>query len=197
MPLNAPAAGARPTLPVRLRPLTRDDFGLLSSWLAQPVVARWWAHDPSPTAVEADFGDAVDGREPGWTWIGEVEGRPFGLIQDYAIDSYPEYVEEFIEAGIELPAGAWSIDYLIGDQGMVGRGYGTALIAADVASIWQREPGASCLIVPVHADNAASVGALRSAGFRLLGAADMAPDNPVDDRRHLVSRLDRPPDYQD
>ena len=44
------------------RALDRGDFALLRGWLAQSHVARWWNHDTSPAAVEADFGAAVDGR---------------------------------------------------------------------------------------------------------------------------------------
>jgi aminoglycoside 6'-N-acetyltransferase len=33
---------------------------------------------------------------------------------------------------------------------------------------------------------------LEKAGFRLVGEAELEPDNPVDDRRHVVYRLDRP-----
>ena len=33
---------------VELRPLQRADFPLLARWLAEPLVARWWAHETTP-----------------------------------------------------------------------------------------------------------------------------------------------------
>ena len=47
---------------ITFRRLTRDDFGLLARWLAEPHVHRWWFHDPA--AVERDFGPVADGTEP-------------------------------------------------------------------------------------------------------------------------------------
>ena len=44
---------------------------MLGEWLAAPHVREWWNHDPSVDALEGDFGDAVDGAEPGEDWIAE------------------------------------------------------------------------------------------------------------------------------
>ena len=79
-----------PPMP-RLRPLTRADFPLLQHWLAQPHVRRWWDHEFSDEAVEADFGACIDGLEPTDLFIGMVGDEPVGLIQRYAIASYPAY----------------------------------------------------------------------------------------------------------
>jgi hypothetical protein len=48
------------------------------------------------------------------------------------------------------------------------------------------------VIVAVHADNAASWRALEKAGLTRVGSGEIAPDNPIDDRRHHVYRIDRP-----
>ena len=64
--------------------------------MAAPHVREWWNHDPTPDAVERDFGGAIDGAEPGEDWIAELDGRPIG-------------------------DGAASIDYLVGDLDPVGR----------------------------------------------------------------------------
>ncbi|HSA49657.1 MAG TPA: GNAT family N-acetyltransferase, partial [Yinghuangia sp.] len=69
---------------------------------------------------------------------------------------------------------------------------GTRMIRAVVAATWTDHPDAPAVIVPVHADNAASWRALEKAGLRRIAEADIEPDNPVDDRRHFVYRVDRP-----
>jgi aminoglycoside 6'-N-acetyltransferase len=58
--------------------------------------------------------------------------------------------------------------------------------------VWATEARATNLVVPVHSDNPASWRALLSAGFRLVAEGELEPDNPIDDRRHKILRLDRP-----
>lgn len=176
---------------VQLRPLDRRDFPLLTRWLAEPHVARWWAHDPSPAAVEADFGAGVDGLEPTEYFIALAADRAIGLIQRYRIASWPDYGDE-IEPLTAVPPGAASIDYLIGEPDALRHGLGSAMIRACVATIWRDWPDAGGVIVAVHADNTASWRVLQRAGFRRVASGEMAPDNPADDRRHVVYRIDRP-----
>ncbi|WP_436789406.1 GNAT family N-acetyltransferase [Yinghuangia sp. YIM S10712] len=173
------------------RRLTERDFPLLSTWLAQPHVARWWNHETTAEAVARDFGAAARGEEPSEDLLVHLDGTPVGLVQRCRIDDYPEYHDELAPV-IDLPAGTVSIDYLIGDPERIGRGLGTRMIRAVVAATWTDHPDAPAVIVPVHADNAASWRALEKAGLRRIAEADIEPDNPVDDRRHFVYRVDRP-----
>jgi aminoglycoside 6'-N-acetyltransferase len=53
------AVGRKELVVFTFRRVTRDDFGLLASWLAQSYVHEWWAHEYSPEAVERDFGPGV------------------------------------------------------------------------------------------------------------------------------------------
>jgi aminoglycoside 6'-N-acetyltransferase len=162
------------------RPLRRADFPLLARWLADPVVARWWDHETSPQALERDFGPSVDGRDPAEMFIASVDGREFGFIQRYALADEPEYRAE-LSAICALDPAAISVDYLIGEPDMRGRGLGAAMIAACVA-------GAVEVVVPVVAGNVASWRALERAGFERVAEADLEPDNPIDPPLHYVYR---------
>lgn len=173
------------------RRLRRADFDVLAEWLAHPHVERWWAHEFGPEAIERDFGPTIDGDDPAEDHIVLLGGRPIGVIQYCRFADYPEYVAE-VESVTEVPQGAVSIDYLIGDPSVVGRGVGTAMIRAFVDRVWHSDPQASCFVVPVHAENEASWKALRSAGFRLVARGEMEPDNAADTRDHVVFRVDRP-----
>lgn len=173
------------------RRVTRLDFPLLQRWLSEPHVARWWNHEFSPEAIERDFGPGVDGEEPGEDHLALLDGEPFGLIQFSRFDDYPEYIEE-LEAVIDVPPGAVSIDYLIGSSSGLGRGLGTAMLSAFVERIWAEERPAGCILVPVNSANVASWRALLAVGFRLVARGEMEPDNPLDDRMHEVLRLDHP-----
>lgn len=171
--------------------LQRDDFGMLGEWLAASHVHRWWHHESDPASVATDFGPAVDGDDPTEMLVVLLDGRPIGLLQWYRMDAYPEYVDELAPL-VDVPDDAASIDYFIGEVDAVGRGVGRAMLAAAAEHVWAATPPVSCLIVPVHSDNIASWTALLRAGFRLVAQGELDPDNPADDRRHEILRLDRP-----
>jgi aminoglycoside 6'-N-acetyltransferase len=180
-----------PPAVVTLRRMTRGDFALLARWLATPHVARWWAHEVTPQALEADFGAEVDGGEPTDLFIGESGGTPIGLVQRYRAAAYPSYVLEMEQAGIAVPPHAFSIDYFIGEADRLRQGYGSAMIRACVDATWRDWTDVTSALVCVHADNPASGRVLQRAGFACIGDALLEPDNPVDDRRHRVFRLER------
>ena len=173
------------------RPLTAADLPLLARWLAQPAVARWWAHDASPEAVERDFGPSVRGEEAGEDLVVLLGGRPVGLLQRARIADYAEDLEE-LSALVDVPPGAVELDYLLADEAPRGRGVGTRLIAAAVASTWTDHPTAPAVLVAVVAANVASWRALEKAGLRRVAEGDMAPEHPDDDPLHVVYRIDRP-----
>lgn len=176
---------------ITLRRLAAADFPLLGCWLAQEHVARWWNHDTSPEAVERDFGPAVRGEEPSEIFLAVVDGHPVGLVQRYRIADYPEYLTELAPV-VEVPAGTWSIDYLIGERDRVGRGLGPMMIRAVLAGTWREHPDATAVLVPVVAANRASWRALEKAGLTRVASGDLEPDNPIDEPLHHVYRIDRP-----
>ena len=178
---------------VELRPLRRADFPLLSRWLAEPLVARWWDHDSSAEAVERDFGPCVDGTDPTAVHLGVHDGEPFGLVQVYAFADEPESLAE-LSAVCPVPPGALSIDYLVGAPSARGRGLGAAMIAAAVARGFADHPEAADVLVPVATGNEASWRALRRAGASWYAEGELVPDNPIDPRDHVVHRFSRPLD---
>ncbi|HWM22494.1 MAG TPA: GNAT family N-acetyltransferase [Ilumatobacteraceae bacterium] len=177
--------------PVTFRRVTRADFRLLAGWLAEPHVARWWNHEFTADAVERDFGPSADAEEPNEDHLALLDGRPVGLIQYSRYADYPDYIEELTPL-LAVPEHAVSVDYLIGDPTLTGRGVGTAMIATFVERIWRSNLEASCIIVPVCSANEASWRALMHVGFRVVVRGDLEPDNPIDDPLHEIMWLDRP-----
>jgi aminoglycoside 6'-N-acetyltransferase len=173
------------------RRLIEPDFPLLGRWLAEPHVARWWNHETSLEAVHRDFGPAARGEEPAEDLLALLDGRPFGLVQRCRLADYPEYRDELAPV-TEVPDGALTIDYLIGDPELTGRGVGSRMLRAFVAQTWDDHPGATSIIVPVVAANRPSWRALENAGLRRVAEGELEPDNPIDDRAHYVYRIDRP-----
>ncbi|MEU3693634.1 GNAT family N-acetyltransferase [Streptomyces narbonensis] len=176
------------------RRLGEADFPQVGEWLSQPHVARWWNHETSPEAVARDFGPATRGEEASEDLLVLLDGRPIGLVQRCRFADFPEYEAELAAADVDVPDGAMSIDYLIGDPGLTGRGHGAELIRAIVAATWTDHPGATAIIVPVHTANRPSWRALEKAGLLRVADASLEPDNPIDDRAHYVYRIDRPSD---
>ena len=181
---------------LHLRPLRREDLPLLGSWLREPLVQEWWHDDAGSDALERQYGPAIDGAEPTTLRIGELippgprtdtgAGEPVGFVQWYPLASEPEYTAELARF-LPIPEGSWSLDYLVGSEAHRRRGVGTALVRAAVEAL-----GAAPIVVPVHADNIASVRVLGHAGFVVAAHADLEPDNPGHSRAHLVL-LRRPP----
>jgi aminoglycoside 6'-N-acetyltransferase len=176
--------------PVELRPLRRADLPLLSRWLAEPLVARWWHDDPAPAAVEAQYGPTIDGTDPTAVYLALAEGVPFGLVQVYRFADEPESLAELSQV-CPVPPGALSIDYLVGEPAARGRGLATAMITAAVARGFADHQDAEDVLVPVAAGNVRSWQALRRAGATPYAEGELTPDNPADPRDHVVHRFTR------
>jgi aminoglycoside 6'-N-acetyltransferase len=173
------------------RRVGEGDFPLLRGWLEQPHVARWWHHETSPEAVARDFGPAARGEEPSEDWLALLDGRPVGLVQQCFIADYPEYRDELADV-TEVPEGALTLDYLIGDPKLTGRGLGPEILRSALARIWADHAEARCVVIPVHAANRRSWRALEKTGLRRVAEGELTPDNPADDRHHYIYRAERP-----
>ncbi len=173
------------------RRVTAEDFPLLQRWLAEPHVHRWWHHDFSAEGVERDFGPTARGEEPAEDLLITLEGEPVGLLQRSRIADYPEDAESFRRI-VDVPHGAMTVDYFLGDLTRTGEGLGTAVIRRLVDDIFATMPDVPAVIVAVVAGNTGSWRALEKAGFRRVGEGDIPPDNPVDPPLHYVYRRNRP-----
>ncbi len=173
------------------RHIARADFPLVSGWLATSHVARWWAADPSLEAIEAEYGGCIDGTEPSEMFVAHFDDAPIGLIQRYRFDAYPQYIDELAHI-VKVPVDAFSIDYFIGPVDSLLQGLGYSMIRAFTNKLWQDHAAATCIFVPTHALNRASWRSLERAGFHRTASGELEPDNSVDDKAHLIYRLDRP-----
>jgi aminoglycoside 6'-N-acetyltransferase len=160
---------------ISLSPMTEQDLPAVEAWLRLPHVARWWTPDTTAEEQIAKYRRRIS-REAGQatimltvTW----DGVPVGWCQWYRWADYPADA-----AALDARDGEAGIDYAIGDPAWVGRGVGTKLIAALVAEVRRRHPGAGILTGP-DAANSASRRVLEKNGFGLVAVRPVATE-PTD-----------------
>ena len=159
-------------------PLRSVDLPLLATWLARPHVARWWREPSDLKAVAQRYGPLRDGRDPTEAFIVHFGGRPIGYVQRYLIDEDPEW-RESIQRKLG-DAGGIGIDYLIGEDDLVGKGVGRQLISRFAEACWDRYPSAVQITVCLQQDNLASWRALKASGFRRVWSGIMESSDPSD-----------------
>jgi aminoglycoside 6'-N-acetyltransferase len=142
------------------RPLQKADFARLAAWIAQPHVQRWW-HEPGTVEyVAKHYGACTDGDLRTRVFIVHLGARPIGMIQSYLVSDYDEDTKDWDAAGYV------GIDYLIGEPDLIGQGYGNRVITEFVHNVVKNTyPDALGVVADPEVANAASVGALRKAGF--------------------------------
>ncbi|BDZ44354.1 nitroreductase/quinone reductase family protein [Naasia aerilata] len=107
----------------------------MSAWLAAPHVARWWADDGHPDALERQYGPALDGRDQARLRLVLADDAPVGFLQWYPLDGEPDYTRE-LETVLPVEPGDASLDYLVGEPAVLGRGVGSSAIRAACAEVW-------------------------------------------------------------
>ena len=144
-----------------VRAATRGDLPDLVRWRQAPHVHQWWVSDGDPTAerVAEQYGPRLDGMTPTRMWIGEVNGRSVGFLQDYRISDYPEFAQ------LAPVPDAVGVDYAIGDRAFVGRGLGARMIWAWMQRARHRFPDVEALFAAPDHRNEASMRVLEKVGF--------------------------------
>ena len=178
--------------PVTVRPLARADLARLSGWLAEPHVARWWRDPNDLAAVTAAYQPCIDGTDPTEVFVIEAEGRPAGFIQRYLTADDPDWDRAVRATGAVTGCSA-GIDYLIGEPGLCGHGYGTAAIALFTALTLRRYPQARAVVAAPQQDNVASWRALERAGFSRWWSGRLDSTDPGDADAAYLYGVARPP----
>jgi aminoglycoside 6'-N-acetyltransferase len=176
-------------LSLTFRPLRYDDFPNLARWHSAPHVVRWWTQAPDLESLTDEYGDAINGDEPTEFFVVELDGEPVGLIQHYRLVDHPDWAQAL--AHIELPDAA-GIDYLIGEENLIGRGIGGRAIAAFCSEVFARYPEITIVIAAPQQANIASWRALEKAGFVRLWAGQLDSPDPDDKGPSYVYGLRRP-----
>jgi|HubBroStandDraft_6_1064221.scaffolds.fasta_scaffold924292_2 aminoglycoside 6'-N-acetyltransferase len=149
---------------IDFRALQFADCPLLTRWLAEPHVRRFYQKQPITLAeVEAEYGPTIRGEEPSLSHLAACAGVPFGYIQCYANMAYPDYAETIgVDHGV-------SVDLYIGEPAFVGRGFGQAMLAGYLARVaFPAYPDEALAYIAHEPDNAAALACSLAVGFKPL-----------------------------
>jgi aminoglycoside 6'-N-acetyltransferase len=135
------------------RPMSPDDLPTIKRWLETPHVREWW-HDPAEQ-FELVSGDL---SHPDMAqFIVTVEGHAFAYLQCYRLSAW--------NCGFgPQPDGTRGLDQFIGEARMVGRGHGSAFVAAFASQLLAN--GAPRVVTDPDPANARAIHAYEKAGFR-------------------------------
>lgn len=141
-----------------IRPVNDKDIDLLTLWLNKDYILKWY-HDPDEWLTE------INGRHDIYSWIHHfivMEGSiSIGFCQYY--DCYnAKDMEDWYN--VTQQSDTFSIDYLIGDEAYLGKGYGKAIVRILTKTIQQKEHARQIIVQP-ETDNHSSNHVLIANGY--------------------------------
>lgn len=158
------------TSELTFRSMREADLELVRIWLALPHVAAWYLTGSTLEQELDELRQCIAGEQPTYALVVLERGQPIGWCQWYMCGDYPDHA-----AGVGAEPGDIGVDFAIGDPARVGKGVGTSLIAALVAFVSERHPGAGFVADP-EATNRASRRVLEKNGFELVREGTIASE---------------------
>lgn len=141
-----------------LRPFTPEDMHIFKEWLNKAYIKDFFGEPEDWISEVMEHLASLD-----WIYyfIVEYDGNPIGFTQYYETDKAPEgdWSQE--------PAGTVGIDYLIGEESYLAKGFGNTIVAAVVKTI-KNQNKYSHIIADPNAYNLASIKVLEKNGFKLI-----------------------------
>lgn len=154
------------------KPLALDDLPLLHGWLRRPHVAQWWLEPPSLLELEQDYLPAEAAETSTRGYIATLDHKPIGFIQSYiAMGSGDGWWEQ------ESDPGRRGIDQFLANADQLGRGLGSAMVAAFVEQLFQ-DPAVTSVQTDPSPHNERALRCYRRAGF-VVQAKVETPDGPA------------------
>ncbi|MGH6811555.1 MAG: GNAT family N-acetyltransferase [Methylocella sp.] len=151
---------------ITFRPVEERDFPLLTAWLAEPHVRKFYQKTSvTLEEVASEYGPCVRGEEPSVCHLAISAGKPFAYLQCYRNADYREWAELIGEDG------AISVDLFIGDSTCLRKGFGRAALSGYLQRVafpyYNRETRAYIAHEQV---NTAALRCSQAAGFRPMRA---------------------------
>ena len=125
-----------------LRAFTDEDMELFASWLNKGYILKWY-HNPKNWLQE------INGRNGSFSWI-----HHFIVTENETAVGFCQYYDCFDGSGmedwykVEKRGDTFSIDYLIGNEAYLGKGYGKALVKLLTETIRKKERAKRIIVQP-------------------------------------------------
>lgn len=151
---------------IEFRSVVEDDYSMLLRWRSRPHVRAFYQKTPpSADAIAAKYGPIAAGVSPTISHIASLGGAPFGCLQCYRNQDYPDWASLIgHDEGV-------SIDLFIGEATCLGRGLGRAMLAGYVREVTLRcFPEEHAAYIAHDVANLAAVACSKSVGFVPLGS---------------------------
>lgn len=158
------------TSELTFRSMREADLEQVRIWLGLPHVARWYLAGSTLEQELDELRQCIAREQPTYALMVLERDRPVGWCQWYVCADYPDHA-----AGVGAEPADIGVDFAIGDPARVGKGVGTSLIAALVAYVSERHPGAGFVADP-EATNRASRRVLEKNGFELVREGTIASE---------------------
>jgi aminoglycoside 6'-N-acetyltransferase len=159
--------------------MREEDLALLATWLAEEHVQRWWRDPSAPQHVEEKYLPRLRGAEPTEMFVILHADEPVGFIQRYLMRNHPDWARTLSSTG-QVFREAAGIDYAIGRSDLVGRGIGSAVVAAFSESLFEELADVTDIVVTPQAANVASCRILEKAGYRRRWTGLLDSEDPGD-----------------
>lgn len=141
---------------IKFRKFEDKDISLFKEWLKKPHITAWY-EDPE------DWIEEVEKRNTKFDWlyhfVVEVNELPIGFCQYYEL----KYSGETWHGDTSLE-GTYSLDYLIGETEVLGKGYGKAIILGLTEEI-KELPNAKRILALPDLENIPSCKTFESCGY--------------------------------
>lgn len=149
---------------ITLRPVEKTDMNLLSTWLNKDYIKKWYG-DPEEWLAE------IKNETGEFDWLNHYivihENIPMGFCQYYDCQKTPEGFEWDNE-----PPGTFAVDYLIGEEAYLKKGFGSIIIQKLCSLVGEREAVKQFVADPVP-ENVDSIKLLEKNGFVLDSATGL------------------------
>lgn len=157
---------------IKFRTLTATDLPMLHGWMQRPHVAQWWGEPRSLAELERDYLPRTRADSSTRAYMALRDGEPFGFIQSYVVmGSGDGWWEE------ETDPGARGIDQFLANADDLGRGLGSAMVAAFVRLLFL-DPMVTSVQTDPAPGNLRAIRSYRKAGFTDAGDV-LTPDGPA------------------
>ncbi|MGG5317969.1 GNAT family N-acetyltransferase [Enterococcus sp. AZ072] len=144
---------------VRLRTFEDSDSELMENWLEKDYIIKWYLD-------AEDWLTEISQRHEEYHWLNHFivmsQEKAIGFCQYYDVFAAKD-LEDWYH--VKEPGKVFSIDYLIGEEEFLGKGYGKEIVRLLVELIMANEEKAEAIIVQPDKENAQSNGVLLANDF--------------------------------